>query len=54
MNRNRLKLVDPEDVANASGDGAEAALASPAGLSAETPFLRLVQGDEGGLPEDAA
>jgi hypothetical protein len=54
MNRNRLKLVVPEDTANESREGEEHALGSMARSSAETQFLHLVQADEGPFPDDAA
>ncbi len=54
MRHNRLKLVVPEDNANAVTDGKTDRLEIPATPDPGMRRLRVVDADEGPLPDDAA
>ena len=56
MRHDRLKLVVPEDSANAATDGSTELFAVPAtpGSWISVRRLRVVDADEGPLPDDAA
>jgi len=54
MRDNRLQIVEPESSAKATTDTSAELSAVPAMPDAVTPRLRLVDGGEGGPPDDAA
>ena len=54
MRHDRLKLVVPEDSAKAATDGTTELLAVPATPDPAMRRLRVVDADEGPLPDDAA
>ncbi len=54
MQHDRLKLVDPEDSADAATDGTTELFAVPAAPESSVRRLRVVDADEGPFPDDAA
>ena len=54
MRHDRLKLVVPEDNPNAVTDGKTERLEIPATSDPGIRLLRVVDADEGPLPDDAA
>ena len=54
MQRNRLKLVVPEEGANAPSDGTTDALPVLTTQDSGAPWLRVVHTEEGSFPDDAA
>jgi len=54
MRHDRLKLIVPEDGAKAATDGTTELFAVPATTETSVRRLRVVDADEGPLPDDAA